>query len=172
MVTARIVCVGVLVAFISTPIYKADALAGRRQEQGPPALQDVQSLRGDSPTVSAELEILGSRMILGRVVDRLHLEPWSRRATRRSSAARSHAAAIRAIRPQHLLGLSKYAWGGERIRLESLAVPPSLQVRRLPSRRPMPTAMSCTQAQEELLRGRVGELAPAQKRPEGRSSPN
>ena len=161
VVTTLALCVGVLVAFISTPIYKADALLQvEDKNKGLTALQDVQSLRGDSPTVSAELEILGSRMILGRVVDRLHLElvvspryaPIIGGAIARRYQGDSPAAP--------LLGLSKYAWGGERIRLEILAVPPSLQGAAL-------TLVAAdadgyvlrTQAQEELLRGRVGELA-------------
>ena len=56
--------------------------------------------------------------------------------------------------------MSKYAWGGERIRLESLAVPPSLQGAALTLvAADADSYVLRTQAQEELLRGRVGELA-------------
>jgi tyrosine-protein kinase Etk/Wzc len=67
--------VGVLVVFFSTPVYRADGLLQVEEKaSGFGVLKDMQPLLGDDTTVSAELEILESRMILGRVIDKLRLD--------------------------------------------------------------------------------------------------
>ena len=71
-VTALALAAGILVTFITTPIYKGDALLQvEEKSKGLSALTELQPLLDDATSVSAELEILQSRMILGRVVDRL-----------------------------------------------------------------------------------------------------
>ncbi|ENO90858.1 capsular exopolysaccharide family protein [Thauera sp. 28] len=121
------VLVGGVVAFVSTPIYRADALVQVEDKSGAKgglaALRDVESVLGDSTSVAAELEILRSRMILGRVVDRLNLtvqaEPL--RAPVIGAAFARRYAGLEPAPP--MFGLASYAWGGERIRLESFDVP-------------------------------------------------
>jgi tyrosine-protein kinase Etk/Wzc len=85
----------------------------------------LQPLLGDDTTVSAEVEILGSRMVLGRVVEKLKLDLIATPKTfpliggtiaRRYAGEEPNAP---------LLGLSSYAWGGEVIQVDSLDVPQS-----------------------------------------------
>ncbi|MBK1674080.1 capsular biosynthesis protein [Ectothiorhodospira shaposhnikovii] len=123
-ITALALCGGIFAAFTATPIYRSDALL-QVEEKGKSlsALQDVQAIMSDSVTVSAELEILRSRMILGRVVDRLGLEIFAQPVyppVFGDAFARRHGGSELAA-PR--FGLERYAWGGERIRIESLDVP-------------------------------------------------
>ena len=71
--------------------------------------------------VNAQMQILQSRSILGRVVDRLKLDiivkPVYLPGIGAGMARRSTDLA------QPLFGLSKYAWGGEVIKVDSLDVP-------------------------------------------------
>lgn len=126
-VTFFVIFAGAVVAFVSTPIYRADALVQvedkSKAKGGLAALRDVEAVLGDSTSVAAELEILRSRMILGRVVDRRNLSvraapdhfPVFGRALARRHAGEEPAAP--------LFGLAGYAWGGERIDVQSLEVP-------------------------------------------------
>jgi tyrosine-protein kinase Etk/Wzc len=74
-VTAAAVLVGFYQAFTATPIYRADALL---QVEGNTAslvnLDAGRSLGGGYSEVSAEIEILRSRSVLGAVVDNLQLD--------------------------------------------------------------------------------------------------
>ncbi len=125
-----VVLVGGVVSFVSTPIYRADALVQVEDKKsakgGLAALRDVEAVLGDATSVAAELEILRSRMILGRVVDRLNLtvqaEPHHFPVFGRA-LARRHAGEEPA---EPLFGLSGYGWGGERIAVQSLEVAPYL----------------------------------------------
>lgn len=126
-VTFFAVFIGAVVAFVSTPIYRADGLVQVQDSKGPKgglaALRDVEAVLGENSSVTAELEILRSRMILGRVVDRLRLDiratpdylPVFGRALARRYSGDQPAAP--------LLGLDSYAWGGERIAVQTLELP-------------------------------------------------
>ncbi|MDD2989164.1 MAG: polysaccharide biosynthesis tyrosine autokinase [Zoogloea sp.] len=115
--------VGVVLIQVSTPIYRADGLLqieAKTNKKGIAALEGVQSVMPDISSIVAELEILRSRMILGRVVDRLNLTvraepryaPMLGRALARGHSAQELADPI--------LGLGQFAWGGERIVVGSL----------------------------------------------------
>ncbi|GAB1425264.1 polysaccharide biosynthesis tyrosine autokinase [Thauera terpenica] len=130
-VTTLAVAIGVFVALVSTPIYRADALLQVEDKSAASgslaALADVQSVLGDNTSVAAELEILRSRMILGRVVERLNLSVVAQpdyAPIIGSAYARRFGNGDEIAAP--LLGLSSYAWGGERITVQSLEVPAEL----------------------------------------------
>ena len=69
--------IGVYQAFTAVPIYQADGLL--QVEQKSPGLTnlDTSSMFEDSPLVSAEIEILRSRSVLGTVVDNLQLDIYA-----------------------------------------------------------------------------------------------
>ena len=130
-VTTLAVAIGVFVALVSTPIYRADALLQvedkGKMKGGIAALRDVEGVLGDNSSVAAELEILRSRMILARVVERLNLSVVAQpdyAPIIGSAYARRFGNGDDIAAP--LLGLSSYAWGGERITVQSLEVPPEL----------------------------------------------
>lgn len=130
LVTTFAVAIGVAVALISTPIYRADALVQIEDKSSSKgalaALRDVEAALGDSTSVAAELEILRSRMILGRVVDRLDLTVRAnamRAPIVGEAFARRHGGTEPAEPPFGQNWLAQYAWGGERIKVERFEVP-------------------------------------------------
>lgn len=129
---ALVTCVAVLLGatwlFVVTPIYQADALlqVEDKKSGGLTALAELQPLLGDSVSITAQLEILNSRMILGKVVQQLKLDidasprylPLFGRAV-----ARRH---VEETLAEPLFGFNRYAWGGEKIQVESMEVPQEL----------------------------------------------
>lgn len=125
-VTFSSLLLGAAYLYVATPVYQADALLqvdDKKGGGGLTALKELQPLLGDSTSVAAQLEILQSRMILGRVVDKLKLDivavpgyfPVIGKAKARRYAGTDLA--------DPLFGLSSYAWGGEQIKVETLEVP-------------------------------------------------
>lgn len=123
-ITLVALVLGLVVVFVSKPIYRADGLLQvEEKSSGVGSLKALQPLLGDDTTVSAELEILSSRMVLGRVVEKLKLDIIAVPKTFPligGAIARRH---IGAEPADALLGLSRYAWGGEAIQVDSLDVP-------------------------------------------------
>jgi len=128
LVTVVATMLGATWLFVATPIYQADALlqVEDKSSSGLTALAELQPLLGESVSITAQLEILNSRMILGRVVQQLKLDieakprylPVFGRAI-----ARRHAEETLA---EPLFGFNRYAWGGEKIQVESMEVPQEL----------------------------------------------
>lgn len=127
-ITLVALVLGLAVVFVSKPIYRADGLLQvEEKSSGVGSLKALQPLLGDDTTVSAELEILGSRMVLGRVVEKLKLDIIAAPKTFPligGAIARRHDGAEPA---GAFLGLSRYAWGGEAIQVDSLEVPRAYQ---------------------------------------------
>lgn len=66
--------VGVAYALLATPIYKADALIQvEEKSSGMPALGDMGEMFAGESSATTEIEIIKSRMILGKTVDKLNL---------------------------------------------------------------------------------------------------
>lgn len=123
-VTAVFMLLGVGWTFVSKPTFKADALLQVEEKAGGiSALKDLQPLLGDATTVSAELEILNSRMVLGRVINKLKLDI----AAHPKTFPLIGSAIARRYKGEEIngpvLGLSSYAWGGEVLQLDALDVP-------------------------------------------------
>ena len=109
---------------VAKPVYRADGLLQvEEKSSGVGSLKALQPLLGDDTTVSAEVEILSSRMILGRVVAKLKLDilalPRTFPLLGSAIARRYQGDEPNSPWP----GLSRYAWGGERIQVDSLDVP-------------------------------------------------
>ncbi|MGR2768001.1 polysaccharide biosynthesis tyrosine autokinase [Photobacterium ganghwense] len=73
-VTFMFAIVGIAYALMATPIYKADALIQvEEKSSGMPALGDMGELFASESSATTEIEIIKSRMILGKTVDALNL---------------------------------------------------------------------------------------------------
>lgn len=121
----------VLLAYLATatPVYESDVLLQieQRRQGGAQALSDLPTaLAGPQSQADTEIEVLQSRKILGTVVDKLELDvtvtpryfpvigyAWARR----------HGGPVPAAAPW---GLSRYAWGGEAVKVTRFDVPPEL----------------------------------------------
>lgn len=133
-ITTLSILLGAAYIFIAQPVYKADGLLQIEEKGGggmSAALKDLQPLIDDSTTVSAEQEILNSRMILGRVINRLKLdiqvEPNTFPLVGSAIARRYNGDEPNSP----LFGLASYAWGGETMQVDALDVPRSAEDRPL-----------------------------------------
>ncbi|CAM3760270.1 polysaccharide biosynthesis tyrosine autokinase [Corallococcus sp. ZKHCc1 1396] len=119
--------VGALYLLSATPVYRANAVLQIEQKGG--SLGQLDELLSDAPSVAAtEMEVLGSRALLGRVADALRLgvsaEP---RYFPVLGAALARAHEGPDLAPVPWWGQRTYAWGGERLQVERLNVPEALE---------------------------------------------
>jgi len=73
-ITGLFAVIGVVYALLAMPIYKVDALIQIDDAPSTNPLSDVNSLLGKEPPSQSEIEIIRSRMVLGRAVDLLNLD--------------------------------------------------------------------------------------------------
>lgn len=74
-VTAIFTIIGILYATFATPVYKADALIQVEQNSGNSLLKDISSVLPDAkPESAAEIELIKSRMVVGKTVKDLSLD--------------------------------------------------------------------------------------------------
>ncbi|KHN91141.1 tyrosine-protein kinase [Pectobacterium actinidiae] len=74
-VTAVFTVLGIMYAMLATPVYKADALIQVEQSSGNSLLNDISSMLPDSkPQSAAEVELIKSRMVIGKTVNDLALD--------------------------------------------------------------------------------------------------
>lgn len=118
---------GTLYMAAATPIYRASAVLQIEQKSSNLGNLD-QMLAHFAGETSTEIEILSSRALLGKVIDELRLDVVTtpRRFPLLGDAlARAHEGPSLAEPP--LWGLDRFAWGGERLQVEQVSVPPELE---------------------------------------------
>lgn len=119
--------------FVTPPTYVTDALVQVERNQNSARIafaQTADSVLSEVP-VAAEIEILRSRLVLGRVVERLGLDIYAeplRMPWLGSAFARRHSGADIGRPPTWVQPFNRpeFGWGGERITVTSLEVPPKL----------------------------------------------
>ncbi|WP_439686853.1 Tyrosine-protein kinase [Cupriavidus oxalaticus] len=129
-VAALVFCVGLVYAFFAKPVYRADMMvqveesnsnvnAGKLAAAISPAL-DVK------PTASGEIELLRSRMVVGKAVDNLRLDieaaPRYFPVVGQSIASLNHE-----LSKPGLLGWGGFAWGKESITVPRLDMPVQME---------------------------------------------
>lgn len=74
-ITALFALCAVIYTLFATPIYSADALVQIEQNAGSSLVQDINSALSDKPPASeAEIQLIRSRLVLGKTVDDLDLD--------------------------------------------------------------------------------------------------
>ncbi|MDC9819009.1 tyrosine-protein kinase Wzc [Pectobacterium polonicum] len=74
-VTAVFTVLGIMYAMLATPVYKADALIQVEQSSSNSLLNDISSMLPDAkPQSAAEIELIKSRMVIGKTVNDLALD--------------------------------------------------------------------------------------------------
>ena len=131
IVIAASVCLcmffGLLFNELSTPIHKADALI-QYEDSAPsiPGFDDMTAMFSAESSSLAEIQIIKSRMVIGKVVDDLELtiqiQPYYFPIIG-AVLARRHSGDELA---EPFFG-SSYAWGGEALKIASLSVPDNLK---------------------------------------------
>jgi tyrosine-protein kinase Etk/Wzc len=126
--TAVTLFAGALYALLATPVYSADVLVQveeKSRSMGP--LDELSALFSETSPTEAEIEILRSRSLVGSVVDELKLDVGVAPRTFPVFGAAVARWRDGAGPSGAFLGLSRYAWGGERISVSRLQVPPALE---------------------------------------------
>ena len=117
--------------WLATPIYRADALVQVESQKSPlGALVDVQDALGGGESASeTEIEVIRSRFVLGDVVKNQKLqivaEPKYLPVIGQAVARRFKALPDQPVNSS-VLGISSFAWGGERITVERFQLPSHL----------------------------------------------
>ena len=103
-ITAVFAVAAVIYTLFATPIYSADALVQIEQNSGSSLVQDIGSALANKPPASqAEIELIQSRLVLGKTVDDLDLDigvskntfpvfgaGWDRLMGRQNDTVKSH----------------------------------------------------------------------------------
>lgn len=160
-VTAAAFAIGCFYAWVATPIYQVDASVQVEDSKGSAlggAVKDLEGLFDTKSQATTEIELLRSRMVLGRTVDMLGLDivaepeyfPLIGRAV-----ARRH----QGLQPANAwLGLGGWAWGGESLKVTRLLVPEAWEGKALTVIAQAGGRYDVLDPRGELLgRGRVGE---------------
>jgi len=176
LVITFITClIGAAISFISRPIYKTDSLL-QIKENGQSMVQQLDSLSNFFETktpVQAEIELIKSRMILGKTIRNLHLDivaapkffPLIGDAVARWLQRFNGSDAL----SSPPFGLSHYAWGGEAIQVDTLEVPESWKNEEIILQAINESQFKLIYQDEVFLEGEVGKLAV--KQPEGYLQP-
>jgi tyrosine-protein kinase Etk/Wzc len=123
-ITLVTLVIGIAVIFVSKPVFRSDGLLQVEEKSNAiTPLKQLEPLLGEDTTVAAELEILNSRMILGRVVEkrRLNITAIPKTLPLIGGAVARHYVGDQPNGAPP--GLASYAWGGEVIQVDALDVP-------------------------------------------------
>ncbi len=129
-VAAGIAALAVLYILVAAPVYKANALIQVDEQQGSAlgALSDVASALSLNKPIDGELDILSSRAVLGPAIDATQARTTIAVANRVPLLGRLYGRF--ATPPDGVadapLGLTQFAWGGERMELTVFEVPNTL----------------------------------------------
>lgn len=134
VVAATILGVGLLYAYLARPVYRADILVQVEDTNGGTTASklaaNISPVFDVKPAATAEIELLRSRMVVGKAVDTLHLDI---EATPRyfPLVGASIASYNKELSTPGLFGLGGFAWGSESIVVERLDVPAQMEDRRM-----------------------------------------
>ena len=128
LITTIAFVIGTVKATLETPIYQADAMLQVESSQSMMAMDPLALGGGGNgyTPVQAEMEIIKSRMIMGATVTSLNLEIVAQPkyfAYIGKTMARRFEAANKNMLAAPWLDYSDYAWGGERIKVNTLDFP-------------------------------------------------
>lgn len=151
------VILGWLYLLATPPLWRADSLIQLEMKSGGGLVLSgvVEGLGDADPRAMTEIEILKSRMILGQVVEELHLD-W---------LAAPRLVPVLGLAPQRLglpdpgIGaLARYAWGGEAIGLGALDLPEAWQGKTLVVTITAPGQFRIDLPDGGILVGSVGQM--------------
>ncbi|PXX19286.1 tyrosine-protein kinase Etk/Wzc [Paraburkholderia tropica] len=126
-ITAGVVALAVLYLLVAAPVYKADALIQVDEQQGSAlgALSDVASALSLNKPIDGELDILTSRAVLEPAIDATQARTTVKVANRVPLLGRLYGRYY--TPPDGIadapLGLTGFAWGGERLVLSAFDAP-------------------------------------------------
>ncbi|ADU69893.1 tyrosine-protein kinase Wzc [Pantoea sp. At-9b] len=142
-VTAFFMLAGTLYTLFATPIYSADAMVQVEQKNTNSVLNDLQDILPSTPASDTEIQILESRMVLGKTVNDLGLD----------TVVQQNYFPIIGKGLSRLMG-NKPA----QIAITRLEIPRSIEKRTVQLEVTSPQTYTVTSNGDELFKGRVGQL--------------
>jgi tyrosine-protein kinase Etk/Wzc len=127
-VTALFFSLSVAYVFIAAPVYQAAAIVQVEQKiPNLPGLAALSQVLGTSnPEAVTEIALIMSRLVIGSAVDTLHMDVIARPKRfpifGNMIARRYEVDHTDSVAPP-VLGISRYGWGGEQIKVQDLTVP-------------------------------------------------
>ena len=152
-----------LYAFIATPQYEANAMVQVEDSQGAglSALEGVSGLFEGESSIETEIQLLKSRMVLGKAGRQLGLDisvtPEYFPVVGQTLARRFEKNYSGVAKP--FFGLSSYAWGGESLNIDVFEIPQFLEGRPLQFVVKEKGAYEVSYNDIPLVSGRVGQLS-------------
>ncbi|CAG2156298.1 Putative tyrosine-protein kinase in cps region [Cupriavidus yeoncheonensis] len=127
-IAAAMLALGVAFAFFSRPIYEADILVQVEDNPTSPKslLGDVSSLFDVKTEAAAEIEILRSRMVVGKAVENLRLYVDAK-PKYFPIIGESIARKTKTLSDPGLFGIGGFVWGRESIDVDTFEVPSELE---------------------------------------------
>lgn len=158
IVTGIIFAVSLFYVVVATPIYRADTVLQVESKSG--GMLDLGGLAdfSEKSSASTEIEIIKSRNIIGKVVDKLNLDIQ----VKPNYFPIVGAVIARRNKDENITkdsGYLGYAWGGERIKIEQLSLSPYLQEEGVTLIAQKDQKYKLINTEGVLLVGKVGELA-------------
>ncbi len=154
-ITALFALLGVAYAVVATPVYRASAMIQiEPKKAGITGVPEAIPRPNSVSQAVTEIELIKSRSVLGRTVDALKLYITTRPKylpLLGSYMARQHDPETDGELAAPLLGMSSYAWGGEKLEIFQLDVPEAYLGEKLILRAGSAGAFSLYDADEKLL---------------------
>ncbi|MBA1277644.1 polysaccharide biosynthesis tyrosine autokinase [Stutzerimonas stutzeri] len=154
-ITALFALLGVAYAVVATPVYQASAMIQiEPKKAGITGVPEAIPRPNSVSQAVTEIELIKSRSVLGRTVDALKLYITTRPKylpLLGSYMARQHDPETDGELAAPLLGMSSYAWGGEKLDIFQLDVPEAYLGEKLILRAGSAGAFSLYDADEKLL---------------------
>ncbi|MFM0640730.1 polysaccharide biosynthesis tyrosine autokinase [Paraburkholderia metrosideri] len=124
--SAVVVLLGAAYAFLSNPVYRADALIqveDSSSSTASSALGELATLFDSKAIAAAEMELMRSRLVVGDTVRDLHLDITAEPRYFPILGSLMARGSVAGQFSSPLFGLGKFAWGGERITVTQFDVP-------------------------------------------------
>ncbi|WP_313089592.1 polysaccharide biosynthesis tyrosine autokinase [Pseudomonas sp.] len=162
LITTFFALLGVAYAIVATPVYEATAMIQiEPKKAGITGVPESVPRPNSVSQAVTEIELIKSRSVLGRTVNdlKLYIDARPRYVPLLGSyLARQHDPVKDGALAEPLLGLSRYAWGGEKLDVFQFDVPEAYLGERLTLRAGPANAFSLYDDDEKLLlSGRTGE---------------
>jgi tyrosine-protein kinase Etk/Wzc len=158
---------GIAKTFLDRPVYKADGLLQVKENlQSLSTLGPGTSLLDIKSPILAEIELIKSRMILGKAVNNLRLDIIAK--PKYFPIIGEPIARQRQKQPQNdavlspMFGQNHYAWGGEEIKVNTFKVPSDLEDKEFILQAGIDGQFKLIHNDEIVLEGEVGKLASKQ----------
>ena len=142
-VTAFFMLVGTLYTLFATPIYSADAMVQVEQKNSSSVLSDLQTLMPATPESDTEIQILESRMVIGKTVSDLGLD----------TVVEQKYFPIIGKGLSRLMGIKP-----AQIAISRMDIPRTIDKRSVELEVNSPTTYTVTKDGDELFKGQVGRL--------------